>query len=160
VDAYIAGFPPATRKVLRAVRSLIRKSAPKATEKISYGIPAFQLKGANLVYFAGWTHHVGLYPLTGAVGKAFEEELRPYKKGKATAQFPLREPLPSDLIRRVVRFRVKELEAQAKPNSDAKKKAGTKKADAKKPGTKKADAKKKPGAKTKAAARKKAEAKK
>jgi uncharacterized protein YdhG (YjbR/CyaY superfamily) len=113
VDAYIAGFPPGTRKALRSLRALIRKAAPKATEEISYGIPAFRLHNTNFIYFAGWTKHIGVYPVTGSVDEAFGEDLAPYKKGKATARFPLDEALPSDLIRRIVRFMVKETDARA-----------------------------------------------
>jgi uncharacterized protein YdhG (YjbR/CyaY superfamily) len=120
VDAYIAGFPPETRGVLQSLRSLIQKVAPKATEKISYGIPSFRLNDAYLIYFAGWKAHVSLYPVTGEVGKAFDKELKPYRKGKGTAQFPLGEPLPKDLIRRIVRFRVKETEEIARAKATAK----------------------------------------
>ena len=107
VDEYIAGFPPETQKVLEELRGLIRTSAPDATETISYAIPTFDLNGRHLVHFAGFRMHVGFYP-TGSGVEAFREELKPYKSGKGSVQFPLGQPLPTDLIRRIVEFRVDE----------------------------------------------------
>lgn len=108
IDEYIAGFPPETQKVLEELRALIKAAAPEATETISYGIPTFDLNGRYLVYFAAYEKHIGFYPVTGGVARAFEEELKPYKSGKGTARFPLDEPLPTDLIRRIVEFKVEE----------------------------------------------------
>jgi uncharacterized protein YdhG (YjbR/CyaY superfamily) len=108
IDEYIAEFPPETQKVLKQLRTLIKKTVPAATERISYGIPTFDLNGKYLIYFAGWKKYVSLYPITGAVEKAFAEEIKPYKKGKGTLQFPLEERLPTDLIRRIVKFKVKQ----------------------------------------------------
>lgn len=106
IDEYIAGFPEETREVLGELRALIRTAAPGATEKMSYAIPTYYLSG-NLVHFAGYEKHVGFYP--GASGMAaFEEELKPYKRGKGSVQFPLGEPLPAGVIRRIVEFRVAE----------------------------------------------------
>lgn len=106
IDEYIAGFPVETQKVLQELRALIRASAPDATETISYAIPTFDLNGRHLVHFAGYERHVGLYPTpTGA--EAFKEELRSYKTGKGSVQFPLGQPLPTGLIRRIVEFRVR-----------------------------------------------------
>jgi len=106
IDEYIAEFPPETRKVLEELRALIKSLAPGATEKISYAIPTFHLNG-NLVHFAGYDRHIGFYP--GASGiLAFKEDLKPYKSAKGSVQFPLGQPLPVDLIRRMVRFRVEE----------------------------------------------------
>lgn len=106
VDEYIAEFPPATRKVLEELRALIRATAPSATEKISYAIPTFHLNG-NLVHFAAFERHVGFYPTPSGI-EAFREELKPYKTAKGSVQFPLDQPLPKDLIRRMVEFRVAE----------------------------------------------------
>jgi uncharacterized protein YdhG (YjbR/CyaY superfamily) len=106
IDAYIAEFPPETRKVLQELRALIRASAPDATETMSYAIPTFDLNG-HLVHFAGFTKHIGFYP-TGRGVEAFKEELGPYKIGKGSVQFPLGEPLPAHLIRRIVEYRVRE----------------------------------------------------
>jgi len=112
IDEYIAGFPPATQKVLEEVRALIRASAPDAAETISYAIPTFDLNGRHLVHFAGYEKHVGFYPTGGGV-EAFKEDLKPYKSGKGSVQFPLGRPLPTDLISRIVVFRVKENTARA-----------------------------------------------
>ncbi len=105
IDEYISGFPPETQKVLQELRELIKAIAPDATERISYGMPAFDLNGRRLVYFAAWKNHIGFYPAAGDVVEAFEEELEPYKRGKGSVQFPLDRPLPTDLIRRIVEFR-------------------------------------------------------
>ncbi len=107
IDEYIAEFPSATQDVLEEVRALIRASAPDAVETISYAIPTFDLYGRHLVHFAGYAHHIGFYP-TGSGIEAFAEELEPYKKGKGSLQFPLGKPIPADLIRRIVEFRVAE----------------------------------------------------
>jgi uncharacterized protein YdhG (YjbR/CyaY superfamily) len=108
IDDYIAGFPPETRKTLEELRALIRASAPDATETISYAIPTFDLNG-HLVHFAGYRRHIGFYP-TGRGVDAFKEELKPYKSGRGSVQFPLGQPLPTDLIRRIVEFRVGSVE--------------------------------------------------
>jgi uncharacterized protein YdhG (YjbR/CyaY superfamily) len=107
IDEYIAEFPPETRKMLEEMRALIKAAAPGATETISYAIPTFDLNGRHLVHFAGYAKHVGFYPVPSAM-EAFKEELAPYRSGKGSAQFPLRQPLPTDLIRRIVAFRVAE----------------------------------------------------
>jgi uncharacterized protein YdhG (YjbR/CyaY superfamily) len=107
IDEYIAEFPPETQKVLKELRALITASAPGATETISYAIPTFDLNGRHLVHFAGYAGHVGLYPAPSGLD-AFQAELKPYKRGKGSVQFPLDQPLPADLIRRIVEFRVEE----------------------------------------------------
>ena len=112
IDKYIAGFPPETQTVLEEMRALIKACAPAATETISYAIPTFDLNGRHLVHFAGFENHVGFYP-TGSGVAAFQEELKPFKSGKGSVQFPLDEPLPAGLIRRIVEFRVKATGAKA-----------------------------------------------
>ncbi|MHB1342052.1 MAG: iron chaperone [Coriobacteriia bacterium] len=112
IDDYIAGFPEDTQAVLEKVRALIKEVAPDATETISYAIPTFDLRGKHLVHFAGYARHVGLYPTPSGM-VAFEEELDQYKSGKGSAQFPLGQPLPTDLIRRIVEFRVGEIDRKA-----------------------------------------------
>jgi uncharacterized protein YdhG (YjbR/CyaY superfamily) len=107
IDAYIAGFPPETQTFLQEVRALIKASAPAATETISYAIPTFDLNGRHLVHFAGYQEHIGFYPVPSGI-EAFAEELKPYRRGKGSVQFPLGQPLPTDLIRRIVEFRVAE----------------------------------------------------
>ena len=107
IDEYIAEFPAETQVVLEELRALIRASAPDATETISYAIPTFDLNRRHLVHFAGYEKHVGFYP-TGSGVEAFQQELKPYKSGKGSVQFPLGQSLPTDLIRRIVELRVVE----------------------------------------------------
>jgi uncharacterized protein YdhG (YjbR/CyaY superfamily) len=106
VDEYIAEFPADVQKILTKIRSTIRKSAPKAGEKIAYGIPTFTLNG-NLVHFAAFKNHIGFYPDPSGID-AFARELSPYESAKGSVQFPLDQPIPYDLISRIVRFRVQE----------------------------------------------------
>ena len=107
IDEYIAAFPPETQKALQEVRALIKGAAPGATEAISYAMPTFDLNGRHLVHFAGYARHIGFYPVPSGV-EAFREELTPYESGKGSVQFPLGQPMPTDLIRRIVAFRVAE----------------------------------------------------
>jgi uncharacterized protein YdhG (YjbR/CyaY superfamily) len=107
IDDYIAGFPPETQRVLLEVRAVIRGAAPAATETISYSIPTFDLNGRHLVHFAGFAHHIGFYPTPRGV-EQFEAELSRYKQGRGSVQFPLDQPMPLDLIRRIVEFRAAE----------------------------------------------------
>jgi uncharacterized protein YdhG (YjbR/CyaY superfamily) len=111
IDDYIAGFPPETQTGLKELRALIKASAPGATETISYAMPAFDLNGQHLVFFAGYAKHIGFYPIPTGI-EAFEDELKAYKLGKGSVQFPLGQPLPTDLIRRIVEFRVEENEGR------------------------------------------------
>jgi uncharacterized protein YdhG (YjbR/CyaY superfamily) len=106
VDEYIASFSPDVREVLEKVRAMVKNTAPGAEEKISYGMPGYKLRHP-LVYFAAHTNHIGLYPTPSATG-AFAKELEPYESGKGSIKFPLDKPIPYDLIRRIVEFRVKE----------------------------------------------------
>lgn len=113
IDEYIAEFPPETQKLLEEMRAVIKTAAPEATETISYAIPTFDLYGRHLVHFAGFKKHIGFYPVPGGYEEAFAEELKPYKRGKGSIQLPLDQPIPWDLIRRMVEFRVKENAAKA-----------------------------------------------
>jgi uncharacterized protein YdhG (YjbR/CyaY superfamily) len=112
IDEYIAGFPAQTQKALVELRALIRSCAPGATETISYAIPTFDLNGRHLVHFAGYAGHIGFYPIPTGI-EAFRDELKPYKQGRGSVQFPLGQPLPTDLIRRIVEFRVRENAARS-----------------------------------------------
>lgn len=112
VDAFIAGYPPPVRTFLEELREVIRENAPGAAEKIAYGIPTFVLNG-NLVHFSGYARHIGFYP-GGAGIESFAEELSRYETSKGTVRFPLDQPLPLDLIARIVRFRVKQNLAKKK----------------------------------------------
>lgn len=101
IDDYISSFPEDVQIILEGVRRTIRKAAPGAGETISYQIPTLTLNGRDLVYFAAWKHHIGLYPIPTA-DEALEQELAPYRATKATLRFPLRSPIPYDLIERLV----------------------------------------------------------
>ncbi len=117
IDSYIANFPKEVQKILEQVRSTIRKAAPDAEETINYGIPTFALKG-NLVHFAAFKNHIGFYPAPSGIEK-FKNELCVYKGAKGSVQFPLDNPIPFDLISRMVKFRVKEnLEIAEAKNKD------------------------------------------
>lgn len=104
VEEYIHSFPEDTGELLRQVRALVRTCVPEAVESISYGMPAYKLNGRPLVYFAAFKNHIGLYA-TPSGHAAFAEELSRYKQGRGSVQFPLNEPLPFDLIARIVKFR-------------------------------------------------------
>ena len=106
IDEYIATFPIDIQKKLKEMREVIRETAPEATEKISYQMPTFFLQG-NLVHFAAFKNHIGFYPVPTGIEK-FKKELSAYKTTKGAVQFPLDKPLPLDLIRKIVKFRVAE----------------------------------------------------
>jgi uncharacterized protein YdhG (YjbR/CyaY superfamily) len=110
IDTYIAGFSPEVQAILSRVRATIRAAAPEATEAIKYGIPTFVLHG-NLVHFAAFTRHVGLYPGPSGI-EHFAADLSKYTSSKGAVQFPLDRPVPRALIARIVRFRVRETMAQ------------------------------------------------
>jgi len=106
VDDYLAASPRAVQPILRRIRAIVREEAPKATEKISYGIPAFFLDGA-LIYYAPFKQHIGIYPpLKG--DPALNKVLAPHRGEKGNLKFSLDEPMPYELIRRVVQCRLKE----------------------------------------------------
>ncbi len=108
VDEYIKTFPKDVQIILEKVRQSIREMAPEAVEAISYGIPTFKMNGRSLVHFAAWKNHIGFYPIPTAT-KAFHKELSAYKQGKGSVQFPLDNPIPHDLIKKIVVFRVAEI---------------------------------------------------
>lgn len=106
MDGYIESFPPKVQPLLRKVRSTIAKAAPGAQEAIKYNLPAFVLNG-NLVFFGGFSHHVGLYALPFSTTR-FKARLAKYKTGSGSVQFPYDEKLPLGLITQIVKFRAKE----------------------------------------------------
>lgn len=119
-DQYIASFPKETQILLEKMRATILKSAPSAEEIISYGMPAFKINGAMLMYFAGYKNHIGLYALPSG-NAAFKKELAAYKIGKGSIQFPLDKKLPLVLITKIVKFRVKENLEKEKAKNKSKK---------------------------------------
>jgi uncharacterized protein YdhG (YjbR/CyaY superfamily) len=106
VNEYIATFPKNVQNILEELRQSIRESAPEAEEVISYQMPAFKLNGI-LVWFAAFKNHIGFFPKTSAI-EAFKEELSNYEVSKGTVRFPLDKPIPLDLVRKIVKYRVKE----------------------------------------------------
>ena len=111
IDAYIAAFPEDVQAVLQQIRWTIHETVPEATEAISYQMPTFKLHG-NLVHFGAFKSHIGFYPVPSGI-EAFQEELAAYKQGRGSVQFPLDRPMPYDLIRRIVEYRVQENTANA-----------------------------------------------
>ena len=106
IDEYIAGFPQDVQEILEKIRMTIRKAAPDAEERISYQMPTFALKG-NLVHFAAFKKHIGFYPGPTGIAK-FKDELSAYSGSKGTVRFSFGDPIPFDLISRIVEFRVRE----------------------------------------------------
>ena len=106
IDEYINSFPEITHEKLTEIRNLIKELVPEAKEKISYQMPAFTLNGM-LLYFAGYTRHIGFYPGANTI-EVFRNELAAYKTSKGTVQFLLNQALPIELITRMIRFRVDE----------------------------------------------------
>ncbi|MDO9084740.1 MAG: DUF1801 domain-containing protein [Anaerolineaceae bacterium] len=118
IDEYIEQFPEDIQKILQKIRSVIKEEVPEATEKISYQMPTFFLKG-NLVHFAAYKNHIGFYPVPSGIEK-FKEELSQFKGAKGSVQFPIDKPMPLDLIRRIVLFRVEENLANAEKKAKKK----------------------------------------
>lgn len=105
VDEYISSFPDSTQEALKQMRQLILLNAPKAVESISYGMPAYKMNSKPLVYFAGYTKHIGFYA-TPTGHEKFSKELSVYKQGKGSVQFPLSSSLPKKLIGEIVKYRL------------------------------------------------------
>jgi uncharacterized protein YdhG (YjbR/CyaY superfamily) len=116
IDGYIATFPKDVQARLQAVRHAIAKAAPQADEAISYRIPAFRLHGRYLIYFAGFKAHIGLYPVR-VDGAGYSPEVARYASGKASLRFPLDEPLPVELIAKVVKAKLRAAAALQKRGS-------------------------------------------
>ena len=125
IDEYIEDFPANVQKILQRIRKTIQKAAPDATEVISYQMPAFKLNRV-LVYFAGYQNHISLYPAPRGAAE-FKKELAEYAGGKGTVQFPLDQPVPYDLITRIVKYRVEENAALDNARGKKKRTASSKK---------------------------------
>jgi uncharacterized protein YdhG (YjbR/CyaY superfamily) len=106
IDEYIATFPAEIQKLLQEMRAAIHAAAPEAEEIISYQMPTFYLKG-NLVHFAAFKHHIGFYPTSGGI-EAFKDELSVYQGAKGSVRFPLDQPMPLELVSKIVHLRVTE----------------------------------------------------
>jgi len=119
IDEYIAAFPQNIQERLQAIRAIVREAAPDAEEIIKYQMPTFMLKG-NLVHFAAFKNHIGFYPTPTGI-EAFQKELSVYKGAKGSIQFPLDQPLPLELIGKIVHFRVAENLEKAAAKSKKKK---------------------------------------
>jgi uncharacterized protein YdhG (YjbR/CyaY superfamily) len=106
IDEYITTFPKNVQAILKEFRRAVREAAPNSEETISYQMPAFKQNGI-LVWFAAFKNHIGFFPKVSAI-EAFKDELSDYELSKGTIRFPLNKPIPYDLVKRIVMFRVKE----------------------------------------------------
>lgn len=113
VDEYIQQFPKDVQGILKKIRQIICTAAPKAEESISYGMAGYKLNGKALIYFGGWKTHIGLYALPSGTA-AFRKELTKYKTSKGTIQFQLEKRVPYGLVKKIVLFRVKEVNTKKK----------------------------------------------
>ncbi|MDR2496277.1 MAG: DUF1801 domain-containing protein [Tannerellaceae bacterium] len=107
VDDYLASLSPEIQSKMEDIRRMVKEMAPEAVEKMAYGMPAFHLNNRPLIYYSAFKNHIGFYPIPTGI-EAFREELSVFKQGKGSVQFPIGMPLPMDLIRRIVKFRIGE----------------------------------------------------
>ncbi len=107
VDEYIKTFPLDIQHILEKIRAIIHEVAPDVEEHISYQMPAFKLHGKYIIHFSAWKNHIGLYPIPSGTPE-FQKEIDQYKSSKSTIRFPLEKPIPYDVIKKIVLFRMKE----------------------------------------------------
>jgi uncharacterized protein YdhG (YjbR/CyaY superfamily) len=105
---YLAARPPAVRRRLQQIRTIVRAAAPAAVEHFSYGIPAFRLAGQPLIWYAAFKHHIGLYPIQADLLRAHRIDVSGYETSTGTVRLPLDEPLPVALVKRLVKARAAE----------------------------------------------------
>ena len=115
VSEYLAALPPSTRRAVGRLRTLIRTAAPKAIESRSYGILGYKIDGRPFVYCGGFTEHVAMYPVTAAMRRDHGDPIAPFQASKGTLRFPLDQRLPVALIKRLLKTRLAEMRAPAKP---------------------------------------------
>ena len=108
IDEYVEAFPEKVQRILQKLRDVARKAAPEAIESISYDMPTFKLDGKRLVYFSAWKNHIGFYSIPKG-NEAFRKELSPFEGPKGSLRFPLDQPIPYDLVKKIVVLRVKEI---------------------------------------------------
>jgi len=113
IDEYVEAFPENVRTILEKLRVTIRKAVPEAVESISYDMPTFKLDGKSLVYFSAWKHHIGFYSIPEG-NEGFRKQLSPYAGPKGSLRFPLEKPIPYDLVNKIVRLRLKEIQKEKK----------------------------------------------
>lgn len=108
INEYITNLPENKQKLLQSIRQSIHEAVPEAEEAIRYGMPTFRLKNKNMIHFAAFEHHIGLYPTPSGI-ESFQKDLSIYKQGKGSVQFPLDKPMPLELVKRIAKFRAKEV---------------------------------------------------
>ncbi|TMI45079.1 hypothetical protein E6H19_05745 [Candidatus Bathyarchaeota archaeon] len=113
IDEYIESFPENVQSVLEKLRATVQEAAPEAVQSISYDMPTFKLNGKRLVYFSAWKNHIGFYSIPRG-NETFRKELSPYEGEKGSLRFPLEKPIPYDLVKKIVTFRMKEIQDENK----------------------------------------------
>jgi len=113
IEEYIESFPQNVQSVLEELRATVQEAAPEVVESISYDMPTFKLNGERLVYFSAWKNHIGLYSIPRG-NESFRKELSPYEGEKGSLRFPLEKPIPYDLVKKIVMFRMKEIQDENK----------------------------------------------
>jgi uncharacterized protein YdhG (YjbR/CyaY superfamily) len=113
INEYIESFPENVQSVLEKLRATVQQASPEAVESISYDMPTFKLNGERLVYFSAWKNHIGFYSIPKG-NENFRKELSPYEGEKGSLRFPLEKPIPYDLVKKIVMFRMKEIQDENK----------------------------------------------
>jgi len=116
IDEYIESFPENVQSGLEKLRETVREAAPEAAESVTYDMPTFKLNGQRLVYFSAWKNHIGFYSIPEG-NEAFRKELSSYAGEKGSLRFQLDKPIPYDLVKKIVMFRMKEIQQKEEPKS-------------------------------------------